>query len=95
MEDDPQFFDLVGSVRAMRRLLPDPVPDELLFKVLNAGVQAPSGMNTQLMEHFEIPVEYGVVVTIPIGYPMGRFGPVSRRPAELVTYFDRWGNTTR
>ncbi|MGE4606553.1 MAG: nitroreductase family protein [Myxococcota bacterium] len=215
MEDNPQFFDLVGNVRAMRRLRPDPVPDELLFKVLNAGVQAPSGMNTQpwsflviretehkrwfakrykaaiesrfgafeskeagaspiarqlhalqyqmdhmhefpillvvcglrdwpfkvpeaervglappnfgavypcvqnillacravglgaalttmhqvfedqLMERFEIPVEYGVVVTIPIGYPMGRFGPVTRRPAEKVTYFDRWGSTAR
>ena len=210
-EDNPRFFDLVGSVRAMRRLHPDPVPDELLFKVLNAGVQAPSGMNQQpwsflvirqpedklwfaerykaaielrmggviqieegdsspmaaqlralqyqmdhmqesplllvvcglrdwpfrvpkaervglappnfgavypcvqnillacravglgaalttmhqvfedeLMERFEIPLEYGVVVTIPIGYPMGRFGPVRRRPAEEVTHFDRW-----
>ena len=211
MEDNPQFFDLVGNVRAMRRLRPDPVPDELLFKVLNAGVQAPSGMNTQpwsflvirqpedkqwfaqrykaaiesrfggfgrndddsspisrqlralryqmnhmgefpillvvcglrdwpfkvpeaervglappnfgavypcvqnillacralglgaalttmhqvfedeLMERFEIPVEYGVVVTMPIGFPMGRFGPVTRRPAAEVTYIDRWG----
>ncbi len=211
-EDNPRFFDLVGSVRAMRRLRPDPVPDALLFKVLNAGVQAPSGMNTQpwsflvirqpedklwfaerykaaielrmggvihieegdsspmagqlralryqmdhmqefplllvvcglrdwpfkvpkaervglappnfgavypcvqnillacravglgaalttmhqvfedeLMARFEIPVEYGVVVTMPIGYPMGRFGPVRRRPAEELTHFDRWG----
>jgi nitroreductase len=210
-KDNPAFFDLVGNVRAMRRLRSDPVPDELLFKVLNAGVQAPSGMNSQpwsflvirsdedkqwfadrykaaiesrfggfqppdedsplarqfgalryqmnhmqefplllvvcglrdwpfkvpeaervglappnygavypcvqnillacravglgaalttmhqvfeddLMERFEIPVEYGVVVTIPIGYPMGRFGGVTRRPAEEVTYFDRWGS---
>jgi nitroreductase len=211
MDDNPGFFDLVGDVRAMRRLRPDPIPDELLFKVLNAGVQAPSGMNTQpwsflvlrkdddkqwfaerykaaiesrfggavapedgdasgrarqllalryqmdhmhefpillivcglrdwpfnvpqaervglappnfgavypcvqnillacravglgaalttmhqvfedeLMQRFEIPVEYGVVVTMPIGYPMGRFGPVRRKPAEEVTYFDRW-----
>ena len=211
MDENPRFFDLVGNVRAMRRLRPDPVPDELLFKVLNAGVQAPSGMNTQpwsflvirrpeekqwfaehykaavesrlgvfqlkdeddspmarqmralqyqmnhmqdfplllvvcglrdwpfkvpkaervglappnygaiypcvqnillacralglgaalttmhqvfeaeLMKRFEIPVEYGVVVTIPIGYPLGHFGPVARRPTEKVTYFDRWG----
>ncbi len=211
MDENPRFFDLVGSVRAMRRLRPDPVPDELLFKVLNAGVQAPSGMNSQpwsflvirsaedkqwfaerykaaielrmggwkpdaddkspmagqlralhyqmnhmqefplllvvcglrdwpfkvpeaervglappnfgaiypcvqnillacravglgaalttmhqvfedeLMERFEIPKEWGVVVTMPIGYPMGKFGPVRRKPAESVTYFDRWG----
>jgi nitroreductase len=213
MEDNPRFFDLVSDVRAMRRLRPDPVADKLLFKVLNAGVQAPSGMNSQpwsflvlrqpddkqwfaarykaaiesrfgnfkvddddtsamarqgrallyqanhmqeyplllivcglrdwpfkvpeaervgpappnygavypcvqnillgcravglgaalttmhqvfedeLVEHFEIPDEYGVVVTIPIGYPVGRFGPVQRRPAQEVTWFDRWGNT--
>lgn len=210
-DPNPRFFDLVGNVRAMRRLKPDPVPLELLRKVLDAGVKAPSGMNTQpwaflvvrdaerrqwfadrykagiqarfgelrlsdddrspiarqlralryqvdhmhefpvlllvcgardwpvkvperdrvgkappnygavypcvqnillacravglgaalttmhqvfedeLHEHFEIPDEFGVVVTMPIGYPMGRFGPVSRKPAEEVTYFDRWG----
>ena len=210
MEDNPRFFDLVGNVRTMRRLRPDPVPEALLMKVLNAGVQAPSGMNSQpwsflvlrkaedkkwfadrykaaiesrfgnqpipaeddsplarqfravryqanhmhefpvlvvvcglrdwpfrvpkeervglappnygaiypcvqnillacravglgaalttmhqlfeeeLMEHFQIPVEYGVVVTIPIGYPKGRFGRVRRRPAEELTHFDRW-----
>ena len=44
---DPTFFDLVGNVRAMRRLKPDPVPIEMIWKVLNAGVQAPSGQNTQ------------------------------------------------
>ena len=43
----PEFFDLVGNVRAMRRLSARPVPRALLFKVLNAGVQAPSGQNTQ------------------------------------------------
>jgi len=212
VDANPGFFDLVGNVRAMRRLKPDPVPMELLRKVLDAGVKAASGMNTQpwafvvirdadgkkwfaeryraaiesrfgagfeqaaegdspmarqvralryqmdhmhefpllllvcglrdwpfrvaqedrvgkappnygaiypcvqnillacravglgaalttmhqvfedeLHERFDIPEEYGVVVTMPIGYPRGKFGPVSRRPAEDVTYFDRWG----
>ncbi len=212
---NPGFFDLVGNVRSMRRLKTDPVPDALLRKVLEAGVQASSGQNTQpwsflvlentdnkrwfaerytqaietrfpgmnvsaeelrkrennglnrqlralryqmdhmhefpvlllvcglrdwpfkvpeaeriglappnygaiypcvqnillacracglgaalttmhqlfedqLMEKFGIPKEYGVVVTIPIGWPMGKFGPVRRRPASQVTYFERW-----
>ena len=47
----------------------------------------------ELCERFSIPDEYGVVVTIPIGYPLGKFGPVSRRPAEERTYFERWGDT--
>ena len=208
---NPPFFDLVGNVRAMRRLKSDPVPMETIWKVLNAGVQAPSGQNTQpwrfvlvsdperkkwfaeryalaietrfkvtsgvegrkenpgrqlkalyyqmdhmseapylllvcgkcdwpfrvpqedrigegppnygavypcvqnillacralglgaalttmhqvfeeeLHEYFKIPLDYGVVVTIPIGYPMGKFGPVRRIPAEEMTYLDKWG----
>lgn len=211
IDANSSFFDLVGNVRAIRRLKPDPVPEELLRKVLDAGVKAPSGMNTQpwaflvirdpdakkwfgdryraaiesrfgrmkiaddqtssfarqmravryqmehmhefpllmlvcglrdwpfrvpkedrvgkappnygaiypcvqnillacrsvglgaalttmhqvfedeLQERFGIPEEYGVVVTMPIGYPMGKFGPVQRKPAEEVTYFDAWG----
>ena len=209
---NPGFFDLVGQVRAMRRLKPDPVPLPLIRKVLDAGVQASSGMNSQPWEfvvvrdpaakqfladryrasfedrfgrfdipegedappgagtmravqyqidhfhetpavilccglrdwpfavaekdrighgppnygavypavqnmllacralglgatlttmhqlferelhaHFGIPDEYGVVVMMPIGWPLGRFGPVSRIPAREKTHFDRWG----
>ena len=211
---NPRFFDLVGNVRAMRRLEPDPVPDELLETVLEAGVKAPSGMNLQpwafvvmrdpeakqwfadnyrrametrfaalfeiddaddspmerqaravryqvehmhetpvllfvcgerdwpfkvpqeervglappnygaiypcvqnillacravglgaalttmhqvfedaLAERLGIPDTHGLVVTMPIGFPKGRFGPVRRRPAASVTYHERWGST--
>ena len=213
MEDNPGFFDLVGNVRAMRRLKPNPVPRELLERVLEAGVQAPSGQNTQpwsflvlqgaeekawfaeryreaietrsgsrinptpaddsrlarqmramryqidhmhefpvllvvcgkrdwpfrvppeervglappnygavypcvqnillacravglgaalttmhqvfesdMCERFGIPESYGIVVTMPIGYPIGHFGPVRRKPAAGVTYYDAWGS---
>ena len=210
-ESGPAFFDLVGRVRAMRRLKPDPIPEDVIWKVLNAGVQAPSGQNTQpwkfvlvrdaepkrwfaehyaaafesrfgmiadprkrgdvrtsgqlgalyhqidhlheapvillvcgkrdwpfkvpeeervglappnygavypcvqnillacralglgaalttmhqvfedeLHEYFQIPQTYGVVVAMPIGYPLGKFGPVTRIPAEQKTFIDRW-----
>ena len=206
------FFELASSMRAMRRLKPDPVPPSVLNKILEAGVQAPSGQNTQpwsflvlqkpdskawfaerykaaiesrftgmmsmstekdtaltrqvkamqyqvnhmqefpvilivcglrdwpfkvaeedriglappnfgavypcvqnillacrslnlgaalttmhqvfeeaLCEHFAIPDEYGVVVTIPIGYPMGKFGPIRRKPATNKTHYELWG----
>jgi len=45
----------------------------------------------ELQERLGIPLEYGVVATIPIGFPTGKFGPVKRRPAREVTHFDRWG----
>ena len=207
-----EFLELVRNTRAMRRLKPDPVPLSLLRKVIDAGVHAPSGMNTQpwafiavqdpegkkfladhyrhavayragglpeprgaprraraldafryqldhfhetpvillvcgvrdwpfavpkekrighgppnygavypcvqnmllacrdlglgatlttmhqlfekeLHDRFAIPDDYGVVIMMPIGYPIGRFGPVTRGPAEEKTYFDRFGAT--
>ncbi|MEM7080497.1 MAG: nitroreductase family protein [Pseudomonadota bacterium] len=210
----PEFFDLVSNVRAMRRLKTDPVPIELIRKILDAGVQAPSGQNkqpwafvllsepaakqwfaeryaqaleergrlhrdpaarppreqihpqmrpvyyqmdhmqefpylllvcgkrdwpfkvppeqrvglappnygavypcvqnillaaravglgaalttmhqvfeTELQARFGIPEEYGVVVTMPIGWPLGKFGPVTRKPAAESTHFNFWGN---
>ena len=209
---DIPFFDLVENMRAMRMLKPDPVPIEKIWKVLNTGVLAPSGQNTQpwkflvvsdperkrwfaeryaqamqarfglpvdsqkrgdeepegvlrsvyyqmdhlheapyllfvcgkrdwpfkvpedmrvglappnygavypcvqnillacralglgaalttmhqvfedeLHSHFGIPERYGVVVTIPIGYPVGNFGSVTRVPAEQKTFINHWG----
>ena len=35
---------------------------------------------SELCERFGIPETHGVVAPIPIGYPLGRFGPVRRRP---------------
>ena len=40
-------FEVIHTMRAMRRLKPDPVPDELIRKILLAGQAAPSGGNTQ------------------------------------------------
>jgi nitroreductase len=44
---DPGLFDIIFSTRAMRRLKPDPVPDELIRQILLAGQAAPSGGNAQ------------------------------------------------
>lgn len=41
-------MDVMASMRAMRRLKPDPVPDELLEELVRAGTWAPSGSDGQL-----------------------------------------------
>jgi nitroreductase len=38
-----------------------------------------------------LPEEFAALCLIPVGYPMGKFGPVSRRPLEEIMRFDRWG----
>ncbi|MGE0487428.1 MAG: nitroreductase family protein [Gammaproteobacteria bacterium] len=213
MHDEPGLFETMYSLRAMRRLKPDPVPLDLVERVLDAGIRAPSGQNSQpwaflvlsaaddkayfgerydywikerfgaalladdsstvqgrtvnaarhlaehmheapvillvlgrrdwpfavppearvgrappsygsvypcvqnillaarglglgaslttmhqmfeddLHDHFGIPLDYGVVAVIPIGWPQGRFGPVQREPIEHKTHYGRWGGT--
>ncbi len=223
MRTEPGLFEIMYSLRSMRRLKSDPVPDELLWKVLDAAVRAPSGGNVQpwrflvvrdgetkrflqerykrgwdryvvanlkaaaeaavpmtaeeaaarakmvaaatyLAEHLHeapvlllvcmlprrmdlppdpesqppspaalyasifpavqnilltcrahglgatlttlhllyersikerlgIPAEVETVAMIPIGYPVGKFGPVARAPVETLTYWDTWGAT--
>src|SRR5436309_12879361 len=208
MPGNTDLFEIMQTMRAMRRLKPDPVPDELIRKILQAGACAPNGGHTQrwrflvikdpkikqgvqvyykrafdevigprylksapppgvsreqynrqhaavehLTNHFhEAPVwivaclEEGTAVPtrgsgasiypavqnmllaaralglgatlttrhllyekeaeaalglpsgvrsyaiLPIGYPMGKFGPVGRGPLAEIVYQDRWGN---
>jgi nitroreductase len=41
------LFEIMYSTRSMRKLKTDPVPNELIYKILEAGTRAPSGTNTQ------------------------------------------------
>ena len=41
------LFEVIRTTRSMRRLKPDPVPNELIRKILEVGVCAPSGGNMQ------------------------------------------------
>jgi nitroreductase len=42
-----------------------------------------------------LPADVHSYALLPIGYPMGRFGPVRRVPLADVTYGDRWGQPYR
>lgn len=44
---EPGFFEVACNQRAHRALLPDPVPEALIEKILEAGTHAPSAKNTQ------------------------------------------------
>lgn len=45
--DQPSLIDGIMTTRAMRRLKPDPIPDAVLWEILAAANQAPSGGNIQ------------------------------------------------
>jgi nitroreductase len=44
---DIALFEAIYTARALRRLKPDPVPDDLITRVLDAAIRAPSGGNAQ------------------------------------------------
>ncbi|MFI8092495.1 nitroreductase family protein [Streptomyces sp. NPDC086080] len=66
---EPSLFSTMSTMRAMRRLRPDPVPDELLDRLIQAAVWGPSGGNMQRYEY--------VVVTDPA--VMAELAPLWKR----------------
>jgi nitroreductase len=44
---DARLFDVMFTCRAMRRLRPDPVPEETLLALVDAALHGPSGSNAQ------------------------------------------------
>jgi nitroreductase len=48
------LFEINRITRSMRRLKPDPVPNELIRKTLEAGVCAPSGGNMQRLRFLAV-----------------------------------------
>jgi nitroreductase len=47
MADEMGLFEAMYSQRAIRRLKPDPVPDELVHRLIEAATKAPSGGNRE------------------------------------------------
>ncbi|HEU5094352.1 MAG TPA: nitroreductase family protein, partial [Reyranella sp.] len=45
--DRIDLFEAMYTARALRRLKPDPVPDDVMTQVLDAAIRAPSGGNAQ------------------------------------------------
>ena len=60
-------FDIMHTTRAMRRLKPDPVPDELIVKILDAGVRAANGGNTQTW-HFIVVKDPAIKKAVQVWY---------------------------
>jgi nitroreductase len=48
------LFEAIHTARSLRRFKPDPVPDDMITKVLDAAIRAPSGSNQQSWEFIVI-----------------------------------------
>jgi nitroreductase len=90
----PDFFEVALSQRAHRELLPDPIPDDVVERLLEAAVHAPSSENRQ-------PWEFVVVRDAAVRQAIGDVARRvwSRLPADalrahlgerLYAAVDRW-----
>jgi len=41
-------------------------------------------------EALGVPKDHGIYALVPVGYPMGRFGPVRRRAVDDVIHWEQW-----
>ena len=60
------LFEAIYSARSIRRLKPDPVPEELITRILDAAIRAPSGGNAQswafvVVRHADLRRQLGVI----------------------------------
>lgn len=77
-----EFFDVVNTRRSVRKFKPDPVGRDVLDRIVQAGLDAPTGVNAQLKQY--------IVVDDPA--VMDRLRPISRAmetaPAAIVQLID-------
>ena len=48
------------------------------------------GNHKAVAELLNLPESMAAYCLIPVGYPLGKFGPVTRKPLDEVLKFDRW-----
>lgn len=72
--DEIGLFEAMYSARALRRFKPDPIPDEIISKILDAAIRAPTASNYQNWVF--------VVVKDPVR--RGRVAEVYRKVGEAI-----------
>ena len=80
-------IDMTGAIPATQNLL-------LAARALGLGgtiTNLHPSVNDEVRELFGMPEQARVIYAVPLGYPRGNFGPVTRKPVEQVASLDRWG----
>ena len=69
------LFDAIYSARALRRLKPDPVPEEIITRILDAAIRAPSAGNAQNW----------AFVVVRDGEQRRRLGAIYRKASDIAS----------
>jgi nitroreductase len=69
------LFDAMYSARSLRRLKPDPMPDEILTRILDAAIRAPSAGNAQ----------HWAFVVVRDAEQRGKLGAIYRKASDIAS----------
>jgi nitroreductase len=69
------LFDAIYSARALRRLKPDPVPEEIITRILDAAIRAPSAGNAQSW----------AFIVVRDGEQRRRLGVIYRKASDIAS----------
>lgn len=78
-----ELLEALYTTRAMRRVRPDPIPDEVVAAILDAAIRAPSGGNSQSWRF----------LTVTDSQIKGQLGPLYREAFDVLretVYKDSW-----
>lgn len=93
-ESDERLFDVMWTCRAMRRLKPDPVPEEVLLHLVDAALHGPSGSNAQnwrfvIVRDRSRKEEIQAIWQKTWGFYTETFATAALRPGETVEQRER------
>ena len=91
--DYPEKVEGPGIYRAASSVWPGVQNLLLTARALGLGA-APTTLALRdqdaVREILDLPETFAALCLIPVGYPMGNFGPVTRRPLSEIMRFDCW-----
>lgn len=91
--DYPEKVDGLGVYRSAGSVWPGIQNLLLTARSLGLGA-APTTLALRdqdaVRDILNLPETFAALSLIPVGYPAGKFGPVTRKPVEDIMRFDRW-----
>ena len=91
MAESTDFFDVLYTTRAIRRFTHDPVPPDMIRRIIEAATQAPSGGNVQPWR-FLVVREPEVKAKLAAAYLRGYSDYTGKSPDELRAQEDERPN---
>lgn len=91
--DYPEKVEGLGVYRSAGSVWPGVQNLLLAARAMGLGA-APTTLalrnQDEVRQVLDLPETFAALCLIPVGYPKGKFGPVTRKPLDQVMRFDRW-----